>query len=62
MGGARDSIWYSTPRSARKRKGVEITMCDEMREKLDELCRALDIPRGAVVEMLIQKYLEREIK
>lgn len=52
MGGnPKSSPWRNTPRDARKRKKLEISLSDEAREKLDRL--AAGGHRSAVIERLI---------
>lgn len=51
----KDSPWYSTPRNARKRRGVEVTLSDEARAKLDKLVKKSKTSRSAVVEALIME-------
>jgi hypothetical protein len=46
------SPWYSTPKSKRHRKGIEVTISDEAREKLDRLAAQYG-SRSAAVEALI---------
>jgi hypothetical protein len=50
-GNPKQSKWYATPRDARKRKKIEISLSDEAREKLDRL--AAGGHRSPVIERLI---------
>lgn len=45
--------WYATPRSARGRKKIEITLSDEARAKLELLCGPHADPKSKVIEDLI---------
>lgn len=54
-GNPKDSEWYSTPRSKRKRRGIEITLSDEARQRLDELAEERIQLKSAVVEDLIMQ-------
>lgn len=49
----KDSVWYSTPNSLRKRKGLEITLSDLARALLDELAEVRRVSRSLVIEELI---------
>ena len=54
MGGnPKDSEWYSMPRAARRRKGIEIMLPDAAREHLDALAAERGTSRSMVVEELI---------
>lgn len=48
-----DSQWYSTPRTKRKRKGVEITLSPEARKELDALAK------GTTMSAVIDAWLLR---
>ncbi len=50
-GNPKQSKWYATPRTARKRKKLEITLSDEARAKLDRM--AGKGQKSAVIERLI---------
>lgn len=49
----KDSEWYATSQERRARKVVSVTLSDEARERLDELCAESSKPRSVVVEGLI---------
>ncbi len=51
-GNPKKSPWYSTPKAKRVRKGIELTITDEAREKLDRLADRYG-SRSAAVEKLI---------
>lgn len=54
MGGnPKDSPWRSTPRAARKRKGVELMLSDEARIRLDQMAFERGVSRSALVEEMI---------
>ncbi len=48
------SVWYSTPRDKRKRKGIELTLSDAALAKLDELGEKYG-SRSEAVERLIME-------
>lgn len=52
-GNPKDSEWYSTPKERRKRKGIEVTLPDEVRDRLDALADARGLSRSAVIEQLV---------
>jgi hypothetical protein len=52
-GNPRRSDWYSTPRDARRRKPVALTLSDAARARLDELAEARGESRSATVEALV---------
>jgi predicted transcriptional regulator len=58
-GNPKTSAWYSTPQAKRKRKGLEVTLSDEAREKLDALAAAWSMPRSQVVEALVMAAKKR---
>lgn len=49
----RETKWYSTPRAARKRKPIGITLSDEAQERLEKQAKARGISRSQVVEELV---------
>lgn len=59
-GNPKDSPWYSTPRTERRRKGIEVTLPDEALERLERLARARKLSRSAVIEALIMEAPIRE--
>jgi predicted DNA-binding protein len=48
------SPWYSTPRTARTRRGVELTLSNEAHERLDRLAKVYG-GKSAAVERLIME-------
>jgi hypothetical protein len=52
-GNPKSSEWYSTPRGKRARKGVEVMLSDEARERLGRMAKARKVSRSAVVEELV---------
>ncbi|MEJ7728246.1 MAG: ribbon-helix-helix domain-containing protein [Polyangiaceae bacterium] len=58
-GNPKDSEWYSTPRAARKRRGIELTLPPECIERLDRLAKAAGKSRSEVVEALIRSTKKR---
>ncbi len=52
-GNPKDSEWYSTPKSKRRRKGIEVTLPDEALERLNALADQHGVSRSAMVEALI---------
>ena len=52
-GNPKASPWYSTPKAKRKRKGLEVTLSDEAREKLERLAARRGESMSRVVESLI---------
>ncbi len=54
-GNPKASAWYSTPNAKRRRKGVELTLSDEAREKLKRLAKKRGVSMSAVVEELIRE-------
>jgi hypothetical protein len=48
-----DSPWYSTPKDARNRKPIGITLSDEGRAALDALAEERGESRSAIVESLV---------
>jgi hypothetical protein len=52
-GNPKTSKWYATPRSARKRKKLEITLSDEARARLEILAEKRGLTLSATVEALI---------
>lgn len=52
-GNPKSSEWYSTPRDRRARKGVEVTLSDEARARLDAIAKKRGETRSAIVEALI---------
>ncbi len=49
----RTSKWYSTPETKRIRKGVEVSLSDEARAKLERLAETQKTSRSAALEKLI---------
>ena len=49
----KDSEWYSTPKSRRTRKPIELTLSVAARERLRKLAEKSGESRSAVVERLI---------
>lgn len=49
----KDSPWYSTPKNARKRKPLGITLSDEAQERLEKQAKARQCSRSQVVEALV---------
>lgn len=49
----KDSLWYSTPSTARKRKPFTITLTEEARERLEKQAKARGISRSQVLEALV---------
>lgn len=54
-GNPKDSRWFSTPQSARKRKIVAITLSDEARALLEWLAEERHESKSEIVEGLIVK-------
>lgn len=52
-GNPKNSEWYSTPKSRRKRLQIELTLSIAAREKLRKLAAKTGESRSAVVERLI---------
>lgn len=52
-GNPKDSKWYATPRTARARKGIEVTLSEAARDKLEELARGRGVSRSQVIEALV---------
>lgn len=52
--GQKGSVWYSTPKEKRKRKGIELTLSDAALEKLEELGKKYG-SRSEAVERLIME-------
>ena len=51
----KESQWYSTPKAARQRKPIGITLSDEARDRLDRMSKARKVSRSQVVEDLIME-------
>lgn len=49
----KETQWYSTPREARKRKPIGITLSDEAQERLEKQAKARKCSRSQVVEAFI---------
>lgn len=49
----KETQWYSTPREARKRKPIGITLSDAAQERLEKQAKARKCSRSAVVEALV---------
>jgi hypothetical protein len=56
-GNPKTSKWYATPRDARKRKKLEITLSDEAREKLERMAGIGG--KSALIERLILEADEK---
>jgi predicted DNA-binding protein len=54
-GNPKDSPWYSTPRSERKKKGTELMLSDEARERLEKLAKKHGVSKSEMVEQLIME-------
>ena len=52
-GNPKDSTWYSTPKEARKRKPIGVTLSDEAHERLEKMAAARKLSRSQVIEDLI---------
>lgn len=52
-GNPTDSPWYSTPRGARKRRPIEVTLSNAALSKLERLSRKYAVARSRIVERLI---------
>jgi len=52
-GNPKSSPWYSTPRTKRRRKGIEIMLSDEAAARLERLAKQRGVSRSAVVEALL---------
>lgn len=50
-----DSKWFATPRAARNRKPLSVTLSDEARAKLEALAEAHGFTLSAAVEALVLK-------
>jgi hypothetical protein len=50
---AQDSGWSSTPREARHRKGIELTLPDEARERLTLMAKRAHMSRSEMAAVLI---------
>lgn len=59
-GNPKDSEWYSTPRSARRRKGIELTLPDDVVERLEKIAKARGISRSEAVGRMIRDTPIRE--
>src|SRR5678816_486476 len=53
--GRKDDPWYSTPRAMRKRRGIEITLSDDARARLEWLAAERGVALSRVVEDLIME-------
>jgi len=53
MPNPKESPWYSTPVSARKRKPIGITLSDEAQVRLEKMAKARKVSRSQVVEALV---------
>ena len=51
----KDSSWYSTPKEARKRKPIGITLSDEAQDRLGRMAKARKLSRSQVVEHLVME-------
>ncbi len=49
----KETQWYSTPKEARKRKPIGITLSDEARERLEKQAKARKTSCSKVVEALV---------
>ena len=49
----KDTQWYSTPKAARKRKPIGITLSDEAQERLEKQAKARGVSRSQVIEALV---------
>lgn len=54
-GNPKASAWYSTPNAKRKRKGIELTLPDDVRAKLERLSKKRGQSRSEVVSELIRE-------
>ena len=52
-GNPKGSDWYSTPRTERKRKGMQLTLSDEAVERLEKLAERRKTSKSKVVEELV---------
>lgn len=55
----KSSPWYSTPKAKRRRKGLEVTLSDEARARLEALADAEGVSLSAMVEALILSAPEK---
>jgi len=54
----KESKWYATPKEARNRKPIGITLSDEARDRLDRMAKARKQSRSAVIEeMIMSTYI-----
>lgn len=53
-----DDKWFSTPKAARKRKPIELTLSAESIAWLTKEADRLDTHRSRLVEALIQKAMK----
>ena len=49
----KESKWYSTPKAARQRKPIGITLSDEARDRLDRMAKARKLSRSEIIEEMI---------
>jgi hypothetical protein len=52
-GNPASSPWYSTPNESRHRKGLELTITDEVRARLEQLAAARGVSKSEIVSGLI---------
>ena len=50
----KDSEWFSTPETRRRRKSIELTLADETLERLDRMAKARKTSRSAVIDQLVK--------
>lgn len=50
-----DSPWYSTPRAARHRKSLQVTLPPEALEALEQIADDRGVSRSVVLEALIMR-------
>ena len=53
-GNPKTSPWYSTPKSKRLRKGIEIMLTDEARAKLERLGKKYGSRSNAVEKLILE--------
>ena len=53
MSSAKDSPWYSTPASARKRKPLGITLSPAALKRIKQLAETKQLSRSQIIEELI---------
>lgn len=59
---AKDSEWYSTPRTARKRKGIEVTLSDDALGRLEKMAKARGVSRSQVIDELVMSAPIRDVQ